>query len=411
MKKVFRALLICFLVVVVFIGLAAASFPTTIRRVWFAAHLFSDHDHVADFQNMGRLFPAQLISKSDHPYTFPQGTPISLPSHYRYKDQAKDTASFLQDVDTTGLLVLHRDRVVYENYWRGTIPTTKTVGWSLTKSFVSALVGIAIAEGKIGSVEDPVTQYVPELKGSAYDNVRLKDVLQMSSGASWNEDYSDWNSDINRFARAFAFGSSLDHFITTLKREHTPGTFHRYNSMDTQVLGFVLRRTTGLSNADYMKSRLWQPLGMQDDAFWVTDDDNKEFAAAGLNATLRDFAKLGALYLHLGDWNGHQIVPRAWVIASVTPDAPHLKPGKRSSSDQIMGYGMQWWIPDNDGDYTAIGVFNQFVYINPQLHLVIAKTSANHLYGTGGSDEHDREDENIAFFKALEEEVHTADLN
>jgi CubicO group peptidase (beta-lactamase class C family) len=411
MKRAVRILLIFSLAILVVIGLAAAAFPTTIRRVWFAAHLFSDHDHVSDFQNIGRLFPVKLIRKSDHPYIFPQGTPVSLPPHYRYKDQTKDTASFLQDVDTTGLLVVHRDRVVYENYWRGTTPTTKTVGWSLTKSFVSALVGIAITEGKIGSVEDPVTQYVPELKGSAYEGVRLKDILQMSSGASWNEDYSDWNSDINRFARAFAFGSSLDHFVTTLKREHTPGTYHRYNSMDTQVLGLVLRRTTGLSNADYLESRLWQPLGMQDDAFWVTDNDNEEFAAAGLNATLRDFAKLGVLYLNLGERNDRQIVPSAWVVASVTPDAPHLKPGKRSTSDHIMGYGMQWWVPDNDGDYSAIGIFNQFVYVNPQLRLVIAKTSANHLDGTGGSDVHDREDENIAFFKALEEEVHTTDLN
>jgi hypothetical protein len=234
MKNTGRILLKCFLAILLVLGLAAASFQTKLQRVWFAAHLFSDRDHVADFHDMTRLFPAKLISKSDNPYTFPQGRPISLPLHYRYKDQIKDSASFLQDVDTTGLMVLHRDGVVYENYWRGTKTTTKTIGWSLTKSFVSALVGIAIAEGKMGSVQDPVTQYVPELKGSAYEGVRLKDVLQMSSGASWNEDYSDWNSDINRFGRAFALGSSLDHFITTLKREHTPGTYHRYNSMDTQ---------------------------------------------------------------------------------------------------------------------------------------------------------------------------------
>jgi len=284
------------------------------------------------------------------------------------------------------------------------------MGWSLNKSFVSALVGIAIAEAKIGSVNDTVTQYVPELKGSAYDGVKLKDVLQMSSGASWDESYSDWKSDVNRFGRAFALGSSLDHFITTLKREHTPGTYHRYNTMDTQVLGFVLRRATGQSNADYLESRIWQPLGMQDDALWITDDEGKELAAGGLNATLRDFAKLGQLYLHRGNWHGQQVVPAAWVIASVTPDAPHLMPGKRSTSAGVMGYGMQWWVPDNRGDYTAIGVFNQFIYVNPELQLVIAQTSANHLYGTGGSDD-DREDENIAFFKAVEEQIRKVDLN
>lgn len=411
MKRALRTLRTCALIVLVVLGLLAAVFPSKIRRVWFVAHLFSNRDHVADFQNMASIFPANRIGKSDHPFAFPQGTPISLPSHYSYKGQIRDSESFLQDVDTTGLFILHRDRVVYEKYWRGRQPTTKTIGWSLTKSFVSALVGIAVAEGKIESVRDPVTQYVPELKGSAYDGVSLKDVLQMSSGASWNEDYSDWNSDINRFARAFAMGSSLDHFITTLKRERTAGTYHRYNSMDTQVLGFLLRRTTGLSNADYLESKLWEPLGMQDDALWVTDDDHEEFAAGGLNATLRDFAKLGELYLHLGNWHGRQIIPRAWVLASVTPDAPHLMPGKRSTSNEIMGYGMQWWVPDAGGDYTAIGVFNQFIYVNPEFELVIAKISANHLYGAGGSDEYYREDEHIAFFKAVEEKLHTVDLH
>jgi len=125
-----------------------------------------------------------------------------------------------------------------------------------------------------------------------------------------------------------------------------------------EVLGFVLRRATGQSNADYLQSRIWQPLGMQDDALWVTDDEGKEFAAGGLNATLRDFAKLGQLYLHPGSWNGQQVVPGAWVMASVTADAPHLMPGKRSTFDEVMGYGMQWWVPDTRGDYTAIGVFN-----------------------------------------------------
>jgi CubicO group peptidase (beta-lactamase class C family) len=137
-------------------------------------------------------------------------------------------------------------------------------------------------------------------------------------------------------------GGSLDHFITTLRREHPPGTYHRYNSMDTQVLGLVLRRATGQGNAAYLEAKLWQPLGMQDGAFWVTDDSGKEFAAAGLNATLRDFAKLGQLYLHGGIWNGNRIIPDLWVKASVTPDAPHLMPGKRTTSEEVMGYGMQW---------------------------------------------------------------------
>jgi CubicO group peptidase (beta-lactamase class C family) len=406
-----RSALVFSLAAITLIGGLTVITPTKVRRFVFVLRLFSGDNHIRDFQHMALLFPTKTVPRSGHPFSLSQAPTISLPKQYLFNDSLKDTASFLQEVDTTGLMILHRDRVIYEQYWHGTMPTTRTVGWSLTKSFVSALIGVAIKEGKIASIREPVTRYVPELAGTAYDGVSLKDVLQMSSGASWNEDYSDWRSDINRFARTFALGGSLDHFITTLKREHPPGTYHRYNSMDTQVLGLVLRRATGQGNAAYLEAKLWQPLGMQDDAFWVTDDSGAEFAAAGLNATLRDFAKLGELYLHGGVWNGGPIIPEAWVKASVTPDAPHLMPGKRDTSEEVMGYGMQWWVPNNRGDYTAIGVFNQFVYVNPGLELVIAKTSANHAYGTGGSDQNDREDEHIAFFQAIEQQIKGLNLN
>ena len=141
---------------------------------------------------------------------------------------------------------------------------------------------------------------------------------------------------------------------------------------------------------------------MESDAYWVTDDQGVEFAAGGLIATLRDFAKLGRLYANEGRWNEVQVVPAAWVQASVTPDAPHLMPGKRASSDSAWGYGFQWWVPDAGGAFSAVGIYNQFVYVNPSLHLVIAKTSANHRYGLKDDESSDREDEHIAFFKAIE---------
>jgi CubicO group peptidase (beta-lactamase class C family) len=187
-----------------------------------------------------------------------------------------------------------------------------------------------------------------------------------------------------------------------LTREVPPGTFNRYNSMDAQVLGMILRRTTGKTQADYLEEKLWSPLGMESDAYWITDDQGVEFAAGGLIATLRDFAKLGRLYANGGRWNDVQIVPADWVHASITPDAPHLVPGKRASSDSAWGYGFQWWVPDDSGAFSAVGIYNQFVYINPAMHLVIAKTSANHSYGLKNDESSDREDEHIAFFKAIE---------
>src|SRR5437868_5167040 len=184
--------------------------------------------------------------------------------------------------------------------------------------------GIAILDGIISSIEDPVTRYVPELAGSAYDGVRLKDVLQMSSGARWNEDYSDPNSDITAFGRVFRRGESLDAFAGRCVRGREPGTFNQYNSTDTHVLGMVLRHATKQSLSDYLKTRLWDPLGAEADAFWIVDSTGAEMAGGGLNAVLRDYAKLGRLYLNGGSWNGRRIVPEQWVKASVTPDAPHL---------------------------------------------------------------------------------------
>jgi len=353
---------------------------------------------------MKAFFPAIRVAASGRPSVFAQGAQVDLPASFDFRGTRIDTASFLTLTDTTGLIVVKDDKIVFERYFRGTDVHTRTVGWSLSKAFVSALVGIAVGEGKIQSINDLVTRYVPELAGSAYDGVRIKDVLQMSSGAAWNEDYSDSHSDVVRFGRAVAFGQSLDAFAATLPREHAPGTYLRYNSMDTQVLGMVLRRATGVPLAAYLSTQLWQPLGMQDDGYYLTDRKGVEFAAGGLNASLRDYTRLGLLYAHSGDWRGTQIVSPEWVRASVIPDAPQLMPGRRASSTEIWGYGYHWWVPDLRGDFVAVGIFNQFVYVNPAERLVIAKSSANHAYGTGrGYDEiRDREGGHLALFKAIE---------
>jgi CubicO group peptidase (beta-lactamase class C family) len=375
-----------------------------VRRVEFTRTLFSDRDHVADFRTMRAFFPAARVAASGKPSVLAQGPQVDLPASFDFRGTPIDTASFLTLTDTTGLIVIKDDKVVFERYYRGTDTHTRTVAWSVSKAFVSALVGIAVSEGKIQSINDAVTRYVPELAGSGYDGVRIKNVLQMSSGARWNEDYSDPHSDVVRFGRTVAFGGSLDAFAATLPREHLPGTYLRYNTMDTQVLGMVLRRATGMSVSAYLSARLWKPLGMQDDAYFLTDRKGVEFAAGGLNATLRDYARLGLLYAHFGNWQGTQIIPQEWVRASITPDAPQLMPGRRASSTEIWGYGYQWWVPDLRGEFLAVGIFNQFVYVNPAQHLVIAKSSANHAYGTGrGYDEtRDREGGHLALFKAIE---------
>jgi CubicO group peptidase (beta-lactamase class C family) len=364
-------------------------------------HLFSGIEQVLNFRSMGTIYPVRVVRRSSRPSHFERGTAIELPKTFAFNGASLDTRRFLEEVETTGMVILKRGKVVFEEYGLGNDATTQSISWSVVKSFVSALVGIAVGEGAIASVEDPVTKYAPELAGSAYDGVRLKDVLQMSSGARWNEDYSDRESDINRFGRMLVEGTSLDAFAASIGPEHKPGTYNRYNSTDTHVLGMVVRKATGRSLSEYLHEKLWEPLGMEADAFFIVDNCGAEMAAGGLNAVLRDYARLGQLYLKNGNWNGKQIVPAAWVHDSVTPDAPHLMPGPRPSALLPWGYGYQWWVPDNTGAYSAIGIYNQFVFVHPGAEVVIAKTSAFRDYAQSLAPEHYRTADHFALFHAI----------
>jgi CubicO group peptidase (beta-lactamase class C family) len=263
---------------------------------------------------------------------------------------------------------------------------------------------VAVGDGLIRSIEEPVTFYLPELAGSAYDGVPIRDILQMSSGAGWNEDYSDPESDIARMVGVTLDeeAGSFNHFTTTLNRAREPGTFNLYNSTDTQVLGWLLVRVTGRSIRDYMEEKIWHPLGMEAPGTWICDGVGMEMAFGGLNAIARDYAKIGELYRNNGRWQGEQVVPDSWVKASVTPDRPHLMPGDTGLSDSVFGYGYQWWVPEgNEGEFSAIGVYNQFVYVNPTRGTVITKLSASRRYGETNDESSYREIETISVLRAL----------
>ena len=254
----------------------------------------------------------------------------------------------------------------------GSTDTTRTISWSVAKSFVSALFGIVVEEGYIKSLDQHVDEYLPNLRGSGYEGVKIKDVLQMASGVTFNEDYCDFNSDINRWRRSFAWGSSQDKFAVTLKREVPLGTYRHYVSINTQVLGMIIVKATGKSLTQYLEEKIWKRIGMEYSAYWLIDDYEMELALIGLNATLTDYAKFGQLYAKKGDWHGVQVVPEKWVVASITPDAPYLMPGKNPHSDSEFGYGYQWWIPESsEGEFMAMGVYNEDIYINPTTQTVM----------------------------------------
>lgn len=338
-------------------------------------HLFDEDQIVQNFRSFDATFPSSYLKAPATPHLYPKRQNIDLPEAFIFGGKNYNSQQFLKDSWATGFLVIQNDTIVFEEYYLGNTESSKNISWSMAKSFISALVGIAVEEGDIKSIMQTVEEYLPELKGTAYGDVRIKDVLQMSTGVKFNEDYGDYNSDINRWGRKFALGGSQDDFPATLEREIEPGTVNHYVSINTHVLGMILKKATGRTITDYMQEKLYAPLGMEFDGYWVTDNEGMEMALGGLNLTLRDYAKIGTLFLKKGNWKGQQIVAKEWVSASVTPDAPHLQPS------ETFGYGYQWWIPKSEvGEFMALGVYNQNIYINPTTNTIIVKLSANPKY-------------------------------
>jgi CubicO group peptidase (beta-lactamase class C family) len=362
---------------------------------WAGITLFSESHRVENFRDMGRVFPARPVPRGDEVWQFAHD-PRQLPESYVFAGQEHALETFLQRTETTGLLVVHGGAIVHEEYRQGADETSPFTSWSMAKSVLSALIGIAIDEGHINSIRDTIGTYVPELANSGYADTPIEDALTMSSGVAFDENYDDFFSDINMlFIRTMAMGVPVEETIAGLERVRTPGIFNDYISSDSMALGLVLEAATGMPVSDYLSSRLWGPMGAEADASWSTDRTGREFALCCLNATLRDYARFGRLYLEGGARNGRQIIPADWVAASVNPSAPHLQPGNNPASSWTFGYGYKWWIPeDPQGDFTAIGVWGQYIYVDPTRNIVIVKTSADPEFD-------DNDHETVAALRAI----------
>ncbi len=402
MTKLIKHGLIVIAVAVAFAVILITLNWNKVVQLYHVVTLFEEDVIVENFIHMDRLFETKEINGELSPYIFPQQEK-ALPDMFSYKGEQRSLDEFLSRTRTTAMLVLQGDTITHESYYLGTTQEDKRISWSVAKSFLSAMFGIAVEQGAITSLDQAVTDYVPELKGTGYDGVSIKNVLQMSSGVKFNEDYQDFNSDINRFGRLMALGGSFDEFAASLENERQPGTFLHYVSMDTHVLGMVLRTATGQSIEAYFKTHLWTPLRPEASTHYIVDAAGEPMVLGGLNMRTRDFAKFGKLFLDNGQWLGKQLVPYDWVRASVTPDAPHLIPGKRDSSDLELGYGYQWWLPVNaDQEFMAIGVYDQFIYVNQKANVVIVKNSANTRFMDNNFES---AMESVAAFRAIAESL------
>lgn len=376
--KLWQKILLGLFIVVIAAGIYY--FPK-FQRLNHAQHLF-DADRIAhNFINMNEMFTSSEVLKSNTPHIFPRKKIEQvLPSTFTYDGNTFNTEAFLDSSQIDALVIIQNDTLIYEKYYHNNSESTRHISWSVAKSFISAMFGMAMADGHIKSVHQNVEEYLPEMKGTGYEGVKIKDVLQMSSGVGFNEDYGDWNSDISRYGRSFAWGSSQNEFAKTLKREREPGTFNHYVSINTHILAMILVKTTGKSLTENLKEKIWDPLRMEYNAYWLVDDSGMEMGLGGLNVTARDYAKMGQLFLHNGNWQGQQVIPLQWIKESTMADAEHLQPGSPNSA-HAMGYGYQWWIPQSTmGEFMARGIYNQYIYINPTTQTVIVKLSSNYNY-------------------------------
>ncbi len=357
----------------------------------------------ANFRSAHNTFPTYDLKASAEPLTFRRRDDISLPETYVYEGETRSLEDLLARTYTTGFMVAVDDTIISEEYFQGEQASDRHIMFSVSKSVVSAALGIALSEGVFDSIEDPITKYLPELNGSGYEDVRIKDILQMSSGVYFNEDYNDPFSDVNQMGLTIATGGSLNSFATGLERQWPPGTYNNYVSVDTHVLGMLLVKQTGRTLSNYVEEKIWQPMGAEFDGKWLTDGVGMEMAMGGFNMALRDMARVGRLYLNMGELNGTRIVPAEWVTASITPDAPHLMPGSESSSNPF-GYGYQWWIPEEPhGDFYAAGIYYQYIYIDPTTGVIVAKTSADRKFTD--PNEPRKKGEQIAAFQAISAHV------
>jgi CubicO group peptidase (beta-lactamase class C family) len=397
MKPVWKRLLLLVAVLLGSLSILAALGYLYLRNStwWTTLTLFSDETRVENFQNFHTLFPSDPIDPGDSVWAF-ESDLRPLPEFYTFEGQQRSMDEFLERTWTTGFAVAKDDELLYEAYFSGYGPDSLPTSFSVAKPFVSALVGIAIEQGYIASVWDPVEMYVPALAGTGYGPIPLQHLLTMSSGVEFDEDYRSSSSDVNMIpVRVFVLRASVTDLMKDVAVLREPGTYNDYASSDTLVLGLVLQAATGQSLAQFMEQTIWKPAGMERPAYWGTDLHGNTLAYGFLSASLRDYLRFGRLYLNQGLRDGQRIIPAAWIDRSVNPQEAHLQPGDNPQSHSTFGYGYQWWIPDNpQGDFTAIGIWGQYVYVHPGYGVVIIKTSADYDFDT-------REHETIAVFRAL----------
>lgn len=313
----------------------------------------------AAFRAMERITPHHVVSKGETTRELPPGEALDF-----------DPEPFMQAHKTAGLLVLQDGKIRLEHYGLGFGPDGRWTSFSVAKSVTSTLVGAAIQQGLIAGLDAPITRYLPELVGSAYDGVTVRQLLTMTSGVAWNEDYEDPNSDVARFFGKRELPAGVDptlDYMRRLPRVATPGARWHYSTGETSLVGVLVSRATGQSLAQFLSNTLWKPYGFERDGAWMVDEHGQEPGGCCLVASLRDWGRIGQFVLDGGVIDGHAAVPDDWFA--------HASATQADVGIEGRGYGYQWWT-FADGHFEARGIFGQMIYFEPEQRLVVVLLSA-----------------------------------
>jgi CubicO group peptidase (beta-lactamase class C family) len=326
-------------------------------------------EQAVGYRSIEKIFPTRTAAR---------GTTVSVLPHdaksfdvsYTSGGRTLDTAGYMKATDVSGLIVIQHGHILLERYGLGRTEKDRWTSFSVGKSVTSTLIGAAIMDGYIKGLDSQIVDYLPELKGTAYDGVTIGDLITMRSGVKWNEDYSDPNSDIGRFSKGLKRADGVDPieaYMAKLPRAHKPGTVFHYDTGETNLAGLIVARATKKHLADYLSEKIWSKIGTEQDAVWMIDQGGNELGGCCISMTLRDYARFGLFFLHGGVVDGKQILPADWVKAA---SSSHVKTGEGDT-----GYGYFWWIHPN-GTYEAEGIFGQSIFLDPKNDIVIVTNSA-----------------------------------
>ncbi|MGX7894141.1 serine hydrolase domain-containing protein [Tsuneonella sp. HG222] len=356
-------------------------------------HMNDADVNVLTFRSMDKLFTTRTVPRAGQVWHLPRSE-RPLDFTYAFDGTTRQASEFAARTLTDALIVLKDGRIVSEQYFNNADERTRFIGWSMTKSVTSLLVGQALAQGRIASLDDPIDRYLPELRGGGYIGVTIRQILQMRSGVDYEERYDFANPGTAASNHIDALVRNTARFADAARaipRAKTPGSAFAYKTLDTAVLGWLLERVGGGSTvAAYTAQNLWEPLGAEADGFYIMDGEpgvGREFSGAGFNAVARDWARLGQMMLDGGKAGGRQVVPAEWIRLSTGDSGPTGGP---------MGYAMQWWRMGAPGAYSAVGLQGQYVYVDPASRTVVVKLSH---YPPGADDALSNETE--AFLRAV----------